>query len=84
MANAMSLCVMQSNAIFFGKNCRIRSFIFSFAPRSHEEYGWAKKNSASKADATRLCWANSLPLSVVSVCPSGSVLDTAWVCIREW
>lgn len=32
MANAISVGVMDSNAIFFGKNSRINPFMFSLAP----------------------------------------------------
>lgn len=40
MANSISFLVMDSKAIFFGKNCRMSPFMFSLAPRSQEEYGW--------------------------------------------
>ena len=55
MANSISFVVMDSKAIFFGKNWRISPFMFSLAPRSQEEYGWAKKKSASSAAAMRSC-----------------------------
>ena len=41
MANSTSFVVMDSKAIFFGKNSRINPFMFSLAPRSQEEYGWS-------------------------------------------
>lgn len=67
MANSTSFVAMNWKAIFFGKNWRISPFMFSLAPRSHEEYGWAKKRSASSLFAMRSCWANSRPLSAVGV-----------------
>lgn len=67
MANSISFLVMDSKAIFFGKNWRISPFMFSLAPRSQEEYGWAKKKSALSCSAISSCRANSRPLSVVRV-----------------
>ena len=37
MAIEMSFLVMESKRIFFGKNSRMRPFMFSLAPRSQEE-----------------------------------------------
>jgi len=48
--------------LVLGEYCRIRPFVFSLAPHSHDEHGWAKYNLAFNALAIFLCWTNSLPM----------------------
>ena len=60
-----SLILLKS--VPLGKYHLISPFICSFVPRSHDEYGWAKKHLISRLDVISWCWAFSVPLSIVSV-----------------
>ena len=51
-----------AKSVPLGKNCRIRPLVFSFVPRCHAQYGFAKKIFNAVSIANCSCSANSLPL----------------------
>ena len=54
-------------SVFLGKNWRSKPLVFSLMPRSHDEYGCAKKVFALSDFAIFSCSTNSDPLSKVRV-----------------
>jgi hypothetical protein len=60
---ALSLTLLRS--VLFGKLCRIKPLVFSFKPRSQEQYGLAKYTSHCSFAAIFSWYANSFPLSAV-------------------
>ena len=67
MTASISPSVMFSKLLPLVKYCLIKPLVFSFKPRSQEQYGWAKYTLALSCSFMDSCPANSLQLSAVIV-----------------